>query len=124
MHFLGTRRDVAGLIKRMRVQVLATRNEGLPLTLLEAMAGGCAVIGSDVPPVRTVLDGECGLLVPVGDAVALSRAMLRLVEDEKLAEDLRRRAMERVLLLYSSAAMARRYIQLYENVIAARGCAS
>jgi glycosyltransferase involved in cell wall biosynthesis len=84
--------EPAQWLRRARFFVLASRYEGFPNALLEAMACGCAVISADCPsgPAEIVRDGENGLLVPPDDAAALSRAMLGLMGDE----DLRRRLGE------------------------------
>jgi glycosyltransferase involved in cell wall biosynthesis len=68
--------------------VLPTLADCSPLVILEAMASGLAVVATDVGAIsEQVTDGETGLLVPPGDAAALGRAVLALVDDP-----LRRRA--------------------------------
>ncbi|MEX2328236.1 MAG: glycosyltransferase family 4 protein [Nitriliruptoraceae bacterium] len=60
----------------------ALGGESFGIVLLEAMAAGTAVIASDLPGYREVLDdGHCGVLVPPGDHGALARAILRLASD-------------------------------------------
>jgi glycosyltransferase involved in cell wall biosynthesis len=69
--------------------VLPSRNEGLPMVILEAMAHGLAVIATPVGSVAdAVQDGVTGLLVRPGDTEELARALLRLIPDSAL-----RRAM-------------------------------
>jgi len=56
--------------------------DGLPVSLLEAMAAGCAVVGSRIPGIdAAVLDGDSGLLVPPGDPAALAAALAELLAD-------------------------------------------
>ena len=56
--------------------------DGLPVSLLEAMAAGCAVVGSRIPGIdAAVLDGDSGVLVPPGDPVALAAALAVLLGD-------------------------------------------
>jgi len=63
--------------------------EGQPITLLEAMSAGLAVIGSDHSGIpHTVLDGEQGLIVPKGDVEALAAAIERLRADPSLVAEL------------------------------------
>ena len=63
--------------------------DGLPNVLLEAMASGCAVVGSDVAGIPDLLDhGENGLLVPPGDATALAQALVRVLGDAPLRAQL------------------------------------
>jgi len=68
--------------------VLSSRYEGLPMAMLEAMACGVSVIASDCKsgPREILQDGKCGLLVPVGDEVALSEGILKLLKDRSLRE--------------------------------------
>ena len=63
VHFLGHRRDLPALLMQHRVAALSTHYEGMPLALAEAMAAGCAVVGSDVGAVRETLgNGRWGWL--------------------------------------------------------------
>jgi glycosyltransferase involved in cell wall biosynthesis len=84
---LGQLDDVRPAIAEASVYVLPSYREGTPRTVLEAMAMGRAVITTDAPGCRnTVVDGENGFLVPVGDSDRLYRAMLRFIEDPALAQ--------------------------------------
>ncbi len=84
---LGRLADVRPALAGSSVYVLPSYREGTPRTVLEAMALGRAVITTDAPGCRgTVVEGENGLLVPVGDADALYRAMRRFVEEPGLAQ--------------------------------------
>lgn len=69
--------------------VLPSRQEGMPMAILEALASGLPVITTPVGVIPEVLvDGETALLVPPGDVAALARAMARLASDPELAENL------------------------------------
>ncbi len=83
VEFLGVHRDVPGLLMRHRVSVLSTHWEGMPLALIEAMAAGCAVVGSAVPGVREVVkDGEDGRLVAPRDPAQLAEVLRALLADD------------------------------------------
>jgi len=117
-HFLGTRSDVYSLLRRMKINVLSTRDEGFGITLIESMASGCAVVASDIPPVRFVLDnGKCGRLVPPGDVAALAQSIITLLEDDSLRTRLVSAGKERVKE-FSSQRMTERYINLYAKLVA------
>ena len=74
--------------------VLSSRHEGLPTVLIEAMACGCPVVSTDCPfgPAEILEGGRLGELVPVGDAKALSEAMLRTLDRPPQGDVLRKRA--------------------------------
>ena len=66
--------------------MLPSYREGMPRTVLEAMSTGRAVITTDAPGCReTVIQGDNGFLVPVGDADALAEAMERFILEPGLA---------------------------------------
>jgi len=80
--FLGARNDVPELLRSFDAFVLPSRSEGLPLTVLEAMATGLPVVATDVGGVsEAVRDGETGLLVPPGEIRALADALRRVASD-------------------------------------------
>ena len=65
IHFLGWRRDLDRLYADLGLAVLSARNEGSPLSLIEAMAAGCPVVATGVGGVPDlVADGVSGLLLP------------------------------------------------------------
>ncbi len=85
VEFLGKLDDVRPAISRCQVYVLPSYREGTPRTVLEAMSMGRPVITTDAPGCReTVKDGVNGRLVPVGDAAALSQAMLSYLQSPEL----------------------------------------
>jgi glycosyltransferase involved in cell wall biosynthesis len=74
--FLGRVADAAPLYHRCRAAVLATHYEGLPLVLIDCMAAGCAVLGSEAPGVNDVITpGVNGWRFPRGDDAALAAAL-------------------------------------------------
>ena len=80
--FTGVRRDVPALLPGFDVACLSSVHEGVPLTVLEAMAAGVPVVATDVGALRDlVTDGEDGYLVPPGDVVALAQRLAELVDD-------------------------------------------
>src|SRR5262245_52192999 len=79
VEYLGAPDDVRPHLAAAHALVLPSYREGTPRSVLEAMSMNRAVITTDAPGCReTVIDGESGLLVPVGDAGALAAAMMRL----------------------------------------------
>lgn len=104
--------NAAHKVGRFPIVALPSLREGLPLVLVEAMAAGCAVVATDLPGCRELLDDETGLLVPAGDPNALAEALLQLIGDGQLRDELGRRGQEHVLRHYSRPAMLDRYAEV------------
>ena len=86
----GFRPDPETWLRGIDVLVRPSVTEGMPLGVLEAMAAGVPVVASDVPGNASIVrDGETGILVPIGDHVALARALQRGARDPALAAHLR-----------------------------------
>ncbi len=79
--FEGAVTDVARRLERMDLAVLCSDREGLSNAILEAMASGLPVVATEVGGNRELVDEKSGLLVPAGDAVALSAALATLICD-------------------------------------------
>jgi glycosyltransferase involved in cell wall biosynthesis len=118
---LGDRSDVPDLLARADVFVCSSRSEGMPVSILEAMAAGLPVVASSVGGVPELVDdGRTGFLVRPGEAVALADALALLVGDPVLRERLgaasHREALERFDLSRFRAA----HVELYERLLEAR----
>jgi glycosyltransferase involved in cell wall biosynthesis len=115
---LGHRADVRDLLAAADLFVLPSLNEGLPLSVLEAMAMRTPVIATAIGgTIELVRDGETGLLFPPGDAAALAGAIGRLLGDPSLAARLREKALRRVEAEHAVAAMVARVQDEYEAVL-------
>jgi glycosyltransferase involved in cell wall biosynthesis len=85
VHFLGQRTDIKALLRASLAMVLPSEREGLPRSVMEAMAMGVPVIGSTARGVQDLLDDCGGLKVPVGDTKALMEAMWSFIRDPEAA---------------------------------------
>ena len=91
MAFLGERSDVANLLPGLDVFAMASRYEGLPCAIVEAMAAARPVVATAVNAVpNVVITGETGLLVPPGRPDLLSRALAYLIDNPAVADRLAR----------------------------------
>lgn len=82
VHFSGWRRDLRAVYSDLDVVVCCSRNEGTPVSLIEACAAGRAVIGTQVGGIPDIIAaGVNGLLVPSGDPAALAAAVTELIAD-------------------------------------------
>ena len=95
IEYLGETKDVRPFIANSSVYVLPSYREGLPRTILEAMAMGTPIITTDAPGCReTVTDGDNGFLVPVKDAEALAAAMEKFILHPELVDKMGKRCRE------------------------------
>lgn len=77
VHFHGAVTDIAEFLNRTQVFVMSSLSEGMPMSLLEAMAAGRPVVATAVGGIPEVVEGSgCGWLCPEGDVDALARTML------------------------------------------------
>ena len=75
--FVADRDELRDRFRRCSVFALPSRFEGLPVALIEAMSCGAPAVGTDIPAIAEVIeDGVNGRLVPLGDPVALARAIV------------------------------------------------
>ncbi len=91
VRFLGNRSDVPRLLAAMDVLLQPSEFEGMPNSVMEAMAAGLPVVASNIPGNdELVVDGETGYLVPVGDTKAISMRVNQLFSDDVLRTSLGR----------------------------------
>ena len=118
----GYRPDVPQVLAALDLFVLPSLYEGLPLTLLEAMAVGRPVIATDVPGNRDpIRHGETGWLVPSRDPAALAAALGALLADPGERERLGRNARAAALARPTVADQVKQIAGLYREVLARKG---
>ena len=115
----GVRDDVPALLPALDVFVLSSRAEGLPVSLLEAMAAGVPAVSTAVGGVPEVVeDGVTGLLVPPEDVEALWSSMMRLADPERRRR-FARAGMQRAMR-YSGARAWEQVQASYQRVLPGR----
>lgn len=114
--------DLADLYRGACLFVLSSDEEGLGLVVLEAMASGLPVVSTRCGgPEMVVVDGETGLLTPVGDAAALTSAMKRLLDAPDLRQHMGQRARRVAEDRFSYAAAGRIYLERYDLLLSRNG---
>lgn len=114
----GQHSDMPAIYAAMDVFVLPSLNEGLPMTILEAMAASRPVIASRVGAIPKVIqDGETGLLVDPTDTDGLRNALARLLADGDLCSRIGAAGHDWVCRNYTSEAMTLKYRQMYDDVL-------
>jgi len=115
--FTGVRKDMDGIYAISDLMVNASSIEGLPMTILEAMAAKVALIVTPVGAVPQVIQhGVNGIICPVGDAVGLAKEVCSLIDEPSRRKNLTERAYRDVCDRFSSATMVQQYRQIYESI--------
>lgn len=118
VRLLGLRDDVPRLLRSADLFLLTSISEGIPVTLIEAMAAGLPVVSTDVGGVAEVVEaGRTGLLAPSGDDAALARAVLRLAGDPDLRRTMGRHGHQRAGEVFSEQRMHAAYQACYEEML-------
>lgn len=114
VHFLGFQENPYPFVKNSDVFVLSSKAEGFGNVITEAMALGIPVVSTDCMsgPREILKDGQCGLLVEVGNCEALASALEKVLTDQSLKEELVQRANKEVKQYH-----IKNIVKQYEKVI-------
>jgi len=116
--FPGYRQHLLPVYATFNLFVLSSRREGLPNSLLEAMAMALPVVTTDVAGAKElVLDGETGFILPQRDVHGLARAIMALVGDHQLRRCMGQAGRKRVEREFSFPGRLQHVEQLYERIL-------
>lgn len=118
VRFLGHRKDMPEVLKAADLFVLPSLAEGLPLSILEAMAAGCPVVASNVGGIPDAIrHGENGFLVNPGDAGALARALEFILSNPERRQAYASQARQNAITRFSSERMVEDVYRIYETCL-------
>jgi glycosyltransferase involved in cell wall biosynthesis len=123
VRFLGVipNHELPDFYRSCEVFVLSSSYEGHPKVILEAMACGCPVVGTNVDGIRDVIrDGDTGLLVPLSEE-GIAGGIGTLLAGRDLASELGRKAREFAVREFSLDSVAAREIELYRELLNVSG---
>lgn len=119
--FAGERHDVPELLSASDVFVLSSTSEGLPLSMVEAMATGLPVVSTAVGGIPALIaDGETGFLVPSDDVGTLAAKLAELKADPARSAAMGKRGRKLALGRYSAERMMASYMDIYETLLSRR----
>src|SRR5262245_20793244 len=117
VHLLGDRNDAALIPAGFDVAVLASLSEGLPNTVIEAMAAGAPVVATAVGgTTELIIDGATGFLVPPADADALARRILDTLRNPELSSRMAAQGRRRTLSQFGMRRMVESIERLYDEI--------
>ncbi len=110
--------DTLEALSVMDVFVMPSLNEGLGLSLMEAMAFGLPVVGSNVGGIKSLIqDGYSGVLVPAADHLSIAQAVTGILKDPKRAQYLGGNARNFINLKFSEDEMVSKTEKLYKKCL-------
>ena len=119
VHLVGWRADMAACLADIDVVVLTSRNEGTPVSLIEASASARPVVATDVGGVRSVVvDGTTGLLAPAGDDAAIAAHVTRLLDDRAMARTFGAAGREHARTRFDHVRLVSDVADLYGSLLA------
>jgi glycosyltransferase involved in cell wall biosynthesis len=121
-YFPGYRSDLLPVYAAFDLFLLSSRREGLPNSILEAMAMGVPTVTTDVAGAKElVVDGATGYVLPQGDAKGLADALNAIAANRALRQKMAQASRERVEREFSFDNRLRQVEALYERVLGCRG---
>lgn len=116
--FAGMRSDIPEVLSIADVFTLPSHREGMPRSIIEAMAMGKPVVTSDIRGCREeVVDGETGYIIPLKDASALKEKIAELLESPEKARAFGENGRKRALLLYSEDIVLKKQLLIVKKLI-------
>jgi L-malate glycosyltransferase len=116
--FTGFRLDIPAVLSAVDVSVSASLSEGLSNSLLESLAASLPVVATRVGGNPEIIeDGVSGILIPVRDHDAISRAVCRLLSNPRIAESMGAKGREKALSRFSASQSVRNTEQFYRRVL-------
>ena len=114
IQILGQQNNPFSFLRRSDLFVLSSDFEGFPNALVESMICGCPVVSTNCKsgPEEIISDGVNGLLVPVGNKIALSNAICEVLKNEKLRLNLKKNALQSIKRFEIS-----NIIQMYSQIL-------
>ena len=105
------------LLSKVSTVVLPSYNEGLPMSILEGMATGKAIISTTVGAIPEVVKEENGILIQPGDVQALADALVKCSTNLKMLEDMSQKNINKIYEQFSMKSMHLKLMSYYKQVI-------
>jgi glycosyltransferase involved in cell wall biosynthesis len=118
VEFWGWQEDMPSVFAQAQIVCLPSYHEGFPKSLLEAAASGCAIVTTDIPGCRQIVEhGVTGWLVPAQDARPLATALQQAIEQPGLREQYGASARARIAAEFSTRRVATETIAIYDELM-------
>lgn len=116
--FAGYQEDISDFMRAIDLFALPSHREGMPRSIIEAMASGKPVVATDIRGCREeVVHDLTGLIVPLRDSQALAQAMIKILSDPELARRMGSEGRRRAESLYNEQDVLDREVQVYRKLV-------
>lgn len=116
--FTGYREDINNILYITDIFCLPSYREGMPRSIIEAMAMECAVVATDIRGSREeVVDGKTGFLVPVNSINILVDKIKELIEDKKLLKEMKIAGRRRAEELYNEKEVVKKQLEIFDKLL-------
>ena len=116
--FTGHRKDIPNILSITDVFCLPSYREGMPRSIIEAMAMECAVVATNIRGCREeVVPGETGYLVPIKSPVDIREKILLLTNDAQSLEMMKINGRKRAELLFDEKKVVRKQLDIFEKLL-------
>ena len=114
----GYREDINNILYITDIFCLPSYREGMPRSIIEAMAMECAVIATNIRGSREeVIDGKTGFLVPVNSINILSDKIKKLIEDDKLLKEMKNTGRRRAEKLFNEKEIVKKQLEVFKKLL-------
>jgi len=121
VRLVGFQNNVAAFLGALDVFAIATQSEGFGQVIIEAMAAGKPVVGSNMAPLTEIIrEGETGFMVSRDDPGAIAKAVAWLLAHPEQAQAMGKHGQDRVHKHFSAARMAEQTLSLYDQMLRER----
>lgn len=118
VRFLGERRDAAEVIASYDAFLLTSVIEGMPNAVMESQLAGVPVVATRAGgTIDLIRDGETGLLAPIGNAAALAGALVRVLTDKSLHEQISSAARQQIRSGFTAEMLVKRTEAVYHRLL-------
>ncbi len=115
--FAGLREDIPKIFSIINVFVLPSHREGMPRTIIEAMAAGKPVVATNIRGCREeVMDGKTGILFPVSNTNKLAKAIIKILSDNKLALKMGKYARKIAIKRFNEENVLKKQLNAYKHL--------
>jgi len=121
INFLGFTQDMPSVVEAADIALLTSDNEGTPVALIEAAAGGKPAVATDVGGVRSVVQPDTGRLCPAGDPVAIAAALTELAVAPELRQAMGGAARAYVRERFDAERLVDDIDRLYRSLLSSPG---